>query len=213
MNRLFALAALGALISASSLAQNAPEAPGPNGTVPNGPTVPPAMKAGPLSLPLAYKAASAALEACQGIGYPNATAVVVDTGGHTLLVLRSPTAVDPTVEAARRKAYTAVKTGMSSADFGKSKGWAPPARRPANGASPPDEPPLPPGAVRAPTATPGVPSIIYDGDPNLVPMGGGVLITSHSKSVGGIGLSGAMGPVLDEQCSSAGAQAIKDQVE
>lgn len=187
----------------------------------SGPTVPPAMTAGPLSLELAQQAADAALQACKKIGYPNATSVVVDTGGHTLLVWRSPTAVDPTIEAARRKAYTAAKTGMTSAEFGKSKGWSVPTRPPANagnapaGVGAPGEPPvenLPPGAVRSPTATPGVPSIIYDGDPNLVPMGGGLPIMSHGKVVGGIGLSGAMGPVLDEQCSSAGANAIKDKV-
>lgn len=180
------------------------------------PTAPPAMEAGPLSLELAQKAADAALQACKKMGYPNATAVVVDTGGHTLLVWRSPTAVDPTIEAARRKAYTVVKTGMTSAEFGKSKGWSVPAPVPGAAASSraPADPSidnLPPGATRSPTATEGVPPIIYDNDPSLVPMGGGVPILSQSKIVGGIGLSGGMGPVVDEQCSKAGADAIKDK--
>lgn len=185
------------------------------------------MRAGPLPLSLAYAAANAALNACKAIGYPNATAVIVDTGGHTLVVWRSPTAVDPTIEAARRKAYTAARTGMSSADFGRSKGWPVPSRPPASAAAnapadgggsgtaatpAPDQGPLPPGATRATTVTPGVPPIIYDGDPNLVPMGGGLPLMSAGRIVGGIGLSGAMGPALDEKCSRAGAEAVRDRV-
>ncbi|MBX3648671.1 MAG: heme-binding protein [Rhodocyclaceae bacterium] len=49
--------------------------------------------------------------------------------------------------------------------------------------------------------------------PNVVMVGGGLLIEGGGSIIGGIGVSGAPGGDLDEVCAKAGIAAIKDALE
>jgi len=49
--------------------------------------------------------------------------------------------------------------------------------------------------------------------PNVVAVGGGVLIEAGGSIVGAIGVSGAPSGEADEQCAKAGIAAIKDDIE
>lgn len=49
--------------------------------------------------------------------------------------------------------------------------------------------------------------------PNVVMVGGGVLIEGGGSILGGIGVSGAPGGDIDEKCANAGITAIKDALE
>ena len=49
--------------------------------------------------------------------------------------------------------------------------------------------------------------------PNVVALGGGVLIEAGGSILGGIGVSGAPAAELDEKCAKAGFDAIKDALE
>lgn len=49
--------------------------------------------------------------------------------------------------------------------------------------------------------------------PNVVMVGGGVLIEGGGSILGGIGVSGAPGGELDEKCAKAGIDAIRDALE
>jgi uncharacterized protein GlcG (DUF336 family) len=49
--------------------------------------------------------------------------------------------------------------------------------------------------------------------PNVVMVGGGVLIEGGGSIVGGIGVSGAPGGDLDDKCAKAGISAIRDALE
>jgi uncharacterized protein GlcG (DUF336 family) len=135
----------------------------------------------------AIEAAQSAVEACRANGY-NVTATVLDSDLSTRVVLRGDGAPETTVEIARRKAYTVIKTGMSSGDFGKTVP-APPTR-----ASPQA------GSRQLPDAV--------NGDPNLITWAGGVPIKLGSKIVGSISVSGAAGGDKDEACANAGLAKI-----
>lgn len=156
-----------------------------------------------LSLDDAYGLAKSALEQCRVNGYPNSAVAVTDKAGVVVVLLREPGAPEPTAESARRKAYTSAKTGMSTAEFAKSKNWVdtnPPPRPQSSGAPPA----APPGAGANPFAN--LP--VFDNDPNLVPWGGGLTLKSGSAVVGGIGLSGAAGGQKDEDCVKAAAESF-----
>jgi uncharacterized protein GlcG (DUF336 family) len=143
----------------------------------------------PKTLPLdsAIEVAQAALASCKASGY-NVTVMIMDTDYATRLVLRSDAAGARTVEIARRKAYTVVKMGMSSGDFGKTV--------------PKPEGPVPP---RAPgTMPPGV-----NGDDSLITFPGGKQIKVGGEVVGAISVSGAPGGEKDEACVDAGLAKIK----
>ena len=60
---------------------------------------------------------------------------------------------------------------------------------------------------------PGQPSAGIRSLPRVVAIGGGVQIQSGGSLVGAIGVSGAPGGDLDEQCAKAGIAAIRDDVE
>ena len=145
----------------------------------------------PSSVPLAtaLEAAQAAVAACKANGY-NVTVTVMDMDLTTRLVLRADGAPERTVEIGRRKAYTVIKTGMSSGDFGKT---VPPPPRPATPPAPGSAPPMP-GPV--------------NGDPNLITWAGGLPITAGGKTSGAIRASGAPGGDKDEACVSAGLAKI-----
>jgi len=49
--------------------------------------------------------------------------------------------------------------------------------------------------------------------PNVVVLGGGVVIESAGATVGGVGVSGAPGGSEDETCAKTGIQAVRDKLE
>jgi uncharacterized protein GlcG (DUF336 family) len=49
--------------------------------------------------------------------------------------------------------------------------------------------------------------------PNVVAIGGGLVIRAKGSLVGGIGVSGAPGPDADDACAKAGVAAISDAIE
>jgi uncharacterized protein GlcG (DUF336 family) len=143
----------------------------------------------PKSLPLdkAITVAQAALAQCKTNGY-NVTVMVMDPDYATRLVLRADAAAARTVEIARRKAYTVIKTGMSSGEFGKT------VPAPATPAAP-----RPPGAM-----PPGV-----NGDDNLITFAGGKQIVVGGEVLGAISVSGAPGGDKDEACVDVGLAKLK----
>lgn len=146
--------------------------------------------AAPLPLALLIGAARTAIDTCKAHGYA-VTITVVDPDLSTRLVLRSDGAQDRTVDISRRKAYTVVKTGMSSGAFGKTQ--PKPAPTAPTGASTSASPPLP-GAV--------------EGDPNLITWAGGLPIRVHGVVVGAMSASGAPGGEKDEACVNAGLKRL-----
>mgnify|MGYP001302945918 FL=1 len=143
----------------------------------------------PKTLPLdqAITVAQAALAQCKANGY-NVTVMVMDQDYSTRLVLRSDAAAARTVEIARRKAYTVIKTGMSSGDFGKT------VPAPATPAAPRPAGSLPPGV---------------NGDDNLITFAGGKQIVVGGEVLGAISVSGAPGGDKDEACVDAGLAKLK----
>jgi uncharacterized protein GlcG (DUF336 family) len=143
----------------------------------------------PKTLPLekAITVAQTALAQCKTNGY-NVTVMVMDPDYTTRLVLRSDAAAARTVEIARRKAYTVIKMGMSSGEFGKSV--------PA-----PKTPPAPP--------TPGAMPPGVNGDDNLITFAGGKQIIVDGQVVGAVSVSGAPGGEKDEACADAGLAKLK----
>jgi len=147
----------------------------------------------PKTLPLAsaIEAAQTAMAACKANGY-NVTVMVMDQDFNTRLVLRSDAAAARTVEIARRKAYTVVKTGMTSGEFGKSvAASSPPPAQPAQ--------PRPPGSM-----PPGV-----NGDDNLITFPGAKPIKLNGELLGALAVSGAPGGDKDEACVDAGLAKLK----
>ena len=136
-----------------------------------------------IALGAALDGARTAVDTCKGNGY-NVTAMVMDANQIPIAVLRNG-AGPGTVEVARRKGYTVLKTGMSSLAFGQSINFTPP-------------PPLPPGS-------PPRPPLVINGDPNLTPFGGGVALKAGSETIGALSVSGAPGGDKDNACAEAGA--------
>lgn len=147
--------------------------------------------AAPLPLSMLIGAARTAIDTCKARGYA-VTVTVVDPDLSTRLVLRSDGAQDRTVDISRRKAYTVVKTGMTSGEFGKSH--PKPALAAPNAGASTSASPLLPGAV--------------EGDPNLITWAGGLPIRVHGVLVGAMSASGAPGGEKDEACVSAGLKKI-----
>jgi uncharacterized protein GlcG (DUF336 family) len=146
-------------------------------------------RAAGVPLTVAVEAAKAVVDACKANGY-DVTVTILDADLSTRLVLRGDGARDGTVQIGYRKAYTVIKTGMSSADFGKT---VPPPASPAGGASN-----GPPGPV--------------NGDPNLITWAGGLPIMSGGAVIGAISASGAPGGEKDEACVKAGLAIINDRL-
>jgi len=135
----------------------------------------------PFALTLALDAAQAALASCQAA---NAAAVVevMDTAQNPKVILAADGARGTLVEFARRKAYTVIKTGMSSAEFGASVG-------PQGRGAPP-----------------------INGDANLITFGGGLPIKVNGEIVAALSVSGPTGPAADEACAKAGIDRIQDRL-
>jgi len=142
---------------------------------------------------LAVEAAKTAIDTCKANGY-QVTVTIMDPDFSTRLVLRGDGAGDRTVEIARRKAYTVIKTGMSSGDFGKTL--------------PPSAPPPPPAPGAGPPPLPGP----INGDANLISWAGGLPVKAGGKVVGAMSVSGAPGGEKDEACVSAGLAKIADRL-
>ena len=141
----------------------------------------PTAAAKPFALDLALEASQAALAFCQA---NNARAVVevMDTALNPKVVLAADGARGNFVELARRKAYTVIKSGMSSGDFGKSVG---------------------------PQARGGPP---INGDANLIVFAGALPIKIGDDIVAAISVSGPTGADNDEACARAGLEKIKDRL-
>lgn len=142
-------------------------------------------------LDIAVAAAQAAVAACRSSGYV-VSVTILNADYSTRVVLRDADAGEPTIEIGRRKAYTAIKSGMSSGDFGKSV---------AAQVAPPDHaagPPPIPGPI--------------NGDPSLIPWAGGLPIYSHGQLIGAMSASGAPGGDKDEACVRAGLAVIAAQL-
>jgi|SRR5580658_6385499 uncharacterized protein GlcG (DUF336 family) len=147
-------------------------------------------QASDLPVALAVEAAQAAVEACKANGY-NVTVTILDADLSIRLVLRGDGARNGTVQIAYRKAYTVIKTGMSSGDFGKTI-TTPPAT--SSGGSPDV-----PGPV--------------NGDANLITWAGGLAIKAGGTVIGAISASGAPGGDKDEACVRAGLAKIAQKLQ
>jgi uncharacterized protein GlcG (DUF336 family) len=142
-----------------------------------------------LSADLAVRAAQAAVHACQAQGY-HITVTVLDLDLAQRVVIRGDGAPGVTVAIGYRKAYTVIKSGMSSGDFSKSV----------------------PAPVVTPAANgPGPPSAV-NGDPNLITWAGGLPIKRGNTLVGSLSAAGAPGGDKDEACAKAGIDAIATEL-
>lgn len=141
------------------------------------PQTPPAK---PFAYALALEAAQAALASCQPAG--PAVVEVMDTAFNPRVILVADGSRPNLIEFARRKAYTVIKKGMSSGDFGKQAG-------PQGRGAPPIE-----------------------GDANLITFAGALPIKAGDDLVAAISVSGPNGPAADEACAKAGLEKIQDRL-
>jgi uncharacterized protein GlcG (DUF336 family) len=139
-----------------------------------------------LSLSVAVEAATAAVEACKANGY-HVTVTILDPDLSTRVVLRDSDAPAATVQIAYRKAYTVLKMGMTSGEFGKS---------------------VPPPPPRAPGAPPGP----VNGDANLITYAGGIPIKANNMVIGALSVSGAPGGEKDEVCANTGLAKVASKI-
>jgi uncharacterized protein GlcG (DUF336 family) len=148
-----------------------------------------------LPLAVAVKWAQAAIAACKAKD-SSVTAIYMNADGDMKLLMRSDGIAPFTVEVGRRKAYTAIKTGMSSEDFAASQGY-PPGHM------------LPPPKLGQPFGLPPGPNP----DPNLIVAEGGLLVKKGGKIIGAVSVAGAVGGgVNDVICAEAGLAKIADKL-
>jgi uncharacterized protein GlcG (DUF336 family) len=186
MKSAFALAGVVSLIGLQARAQSPAAAP------PAPPRQPP--PADELPLAVAQQWAEATIAACKANGY-GVTATYMNTAFDIKLVMRSDGTPAPTVEVGRRKAYTVIKTGMSSGDYAASVGF-------------PAGTPLPPAAPGQPRGLPPGPNP----DPNMIVLAGGLPVKVNGRIVGAVSASGAPGGDKDAACVQAGLNAIADKL-
>ena len=170
-----------------------PGMPGPAAGMPALPPGVPLPPADELPLSAATEWAEAAIAACKANGY-NVTASYMNTEFNTKLVMRADAAMERTVEVARRKAYTVIKTGMTSGQYGISVGFKPGMR---------------------PTMVPGQPWGLPPGpnaDQNMIVLAGGLPVKVRGKIIGAVSISGAPGGEKDEACAEAGLAKIADKL-
>jgi uncharacterized protein GlcG (DUF336 family) len=144
----------------------------------------PAQKLPPeksIPLDLALEAVQTAQAACMAKNSP-ATVEVADLNDNIKVLLSADGANPNSFEFARRKAYTVLKKGLSSGDFGKSLGMLPR-----------NAPPI-------------------EGDPSLIQYAGALPIMRGTTLIGTISVSGPTGQVDDEICAHAGLDKIKDRL-
>jgi uncharacterized protein GlcG (DUF336 family) len=138
------------------------------------------MDAGAAGIPMdrALAAAQAAINACKAQGFA-VTVTILEPDLSTRVVIRADGAPAETVGFGYRKAYTVIKSGMTSGDYGKTV----------------------PASSKGPTSGP--PGSVI-GDPNLITWAGGLPIKSGDAVVGSMSASGAPGGDKDEACVQAG---------
>jgi uncharacterized protein GlcG (DUF336 family) len=138
-------------------------------------------KSSSLTLEAAQVAANVALKACQQRGAMVAV-TVVDRSGLVLVTLRDTLAGMHTLDAATRKAWTAVSFKNSTTELVKLTSYN--------------------------QASSGIRNL-----PNVAMIGGGLLIQEAGSIIGGIGVSGAPGGDMDDDCAKAGIVAIQDAID
>lgn len=139
----------------------------------------------PLPLSLAQEAAQEAIVQCAARGYP-VSASVVDVSGVERVFLRGDHSTVHTRETAFKKAYTEATLGPV---FGVDTTGA-----------------LTEKLNRTPTG-PALASVS-----NVILLAGGVAIRAGGETVAALGVGGAPGGALDEQCAQAGVAKIQDRV-
>lgn len=168
MNKALAFVSLALLAIMPAFAQSA--------STPNG-----------IPLDLAIDAAKAAIDTCKGYGY-NVVVLVMDNQYNPMVIVHAPGA--PKAEdAASNKAYTAVKLGISSGQFGASVGFKPTPRIP--------------GQPRAPLP-------VYNNDPRLDPFAGAVPVRIHGQISGAVAVAGGG---KDDDCARAGLARIANRLD
>jgi uncharacterized protein GlcG (DUF336 family) len=190
MKRLLVLASLAVLAAIQADGQTTPGTPPGMPAQPPGVPMPPADE---LPLSVATEWAEAAIAACKANGY-NVTATYMNSEFNTKLVMRADATIPMTVEVGRRKAYTVIKSGMTSGQYGVSVGFQPGMR---------------------PTIVPGQPMGLPPGpnvDQNMIVLGGGLPVKAHGKIIGAVSISGAPGGEKDEACAEAGLAKIADKL-
>jgi uncharacterized protein GlcG (DUF336 family) len=141
-----------------------------------------------LPLAVAIEWAQAALATCTSFGYP-VTATYMNSYGEIKVVLRADGARGSTAETGRRKAYTVIATGMSSAAYGTSVGYPPGRPTPRLAGKPIG---LPPGAT----------------DQSLTVVEGGLPVKNVAdKIIGAVSVSGSL-ERKDQVCAQAGLDKI-----
>ncbi len=137
-----------------------------------------------LPITVALAIAQGAYDACVAQGY-RVSVHVLDRTGRTVVALRGDGSNPHTFENSRRKAYTALTMRAPSATFAKSV---------ADPAS---------AVIAQAVAT----------LPDMIALGGGLPILAANDILGGVGVSGAPRPELDEACSKAGLGKVSDQLQ
>ena len=133
-----------------------------------------------ISLALANDAAAAAVLFCQGKGW-KVSASVVDRAGVLKALQRADGAGPHTVDASRRKAYTAASVRNATSAMLDT---------------------IQKNPVAANLS-------MIDG---FLILGGGVPIRAGDQVIGAIGVGGAPGGQLDDQCAAAGIEKISDRL-
>jgi uncharacterized protein GlcG (DUF336 family) len=131
---------------------------------------------------LALEAAETAVSTCTANGY-NVSVTVLDAGGVTRLVYANDKAAGGPIDAATRKAYTALAFKESTADVGTQQ-----------------------------AADPAVDAKIK-ADPKMFARAGGFPLMAGADLVGAIGVGGAPGGDKDAVCAQAGIDKIKDRLQ
>lgn len=134
-----------------------------------------------VSLAIANELAAAAVAECQAKGYA-VTATVVDRAGQVKAVHRADGASPHTIDASRRKAYTAASMRNNTT-----------------------------AVMEISQKNPGAQNLgQIDG---FLLLGGGMPVRIENEVVGAIGVGGAPGGHLDDQCAQAALDRVKDRLQ
>jgi uncharacterized protein GlcG (DUF336 family) len=172
MKRILVSALLLGALAIPVMAQPAPPPKGPAGAGPAVAITPETT----IPLAQAVAAAQTAIDTCLKLAKPSAAvAIVYDLNGNAKVQLAADGVGLPFFDYARRKAYTTLKSGMTSGEFGKQPDVAAVGRG---------------QAIR--------------GDADLIPWAGALPIMKAGKMIGTISVSGPTGQGDDEVCARAG---------
>jgi uncharacterized protein GlcG (DUF336 family) len=141
-----------------------------------------------ISVDEALLVAQGALDECKKTGAPTVSVAVVDNVGGVRFLLRGDGATPEMADNARKKAYTARTFRMATSD------WI---ERTSDDAVDEKGVKRDLGGQR------------FLDDTLAEP--GGMPIIMHGQPIGGVGVTGAKDPMMDEDCAKAGVAAIADQ--